>query len=98
LALRTLCGIFSRFNHPAQQFRGLDAHGANQDRLGPRVAFLDLVDDGVVFFAARLVDAIVRVFARDRPVGRNDVDVQLVNVVNSAASVSARNRHAGKFV
>ena len=45
------------------------------------MAILDLVDDRVVFLAARLVDAVVRILAGDRPVRRDDVDVEFVDVV-----------------
>ena len=96
-AFSTLCGIFSRFSIRLSNSEASTLTRADQDRLRLRVALLDLVDDRVVFFAARLVDAIVRVFARDRPVGRDDVDVELVDVVKLGRFGFGGAGHAGEL-
>src|ERR1700682_1265100 len=56
LGVEDVVRYFFPLQHPAEQLGSLHAHGADQNRLGSRVAFLDLIDDGIVFFAARLVD------------------------------------------
>ena len=72
---------FLPLQHPAEQLRSFHAHRANQHRLTFRVCFFDFLDDGVVFFATRFVDTIVVIRPPYRPVRRNHVDVELVNVV-----------------
>ena len=73
---------FFALQHAAEQLGRFDADRADEHRLLlAACAFANLVDDRVVFFAARLVDAIVRVLPRDRAVGRDDDDVELVDVV-----------------
>ena len=58
----------------------------------------DFVDHRVVFFAPRLVDAIVGILARDRPVRRNHVHVELVNVVKLGRLGLGGAGHAGEFL
>ena len=89
---------FFPLQHSAEQLRRFHAHRADQDRLLLGVAFFDLVDDGVVFLAARFVDAIVRILARHRPVRRDDVDVELVDVVKLGRFGVGGAGHAGEFV
>ena len=62
------------------------------------MAIFDLVNDRVVFFAARFVDAIVVIFARHRPIRRDDHDVELVNVVKLVRFGFRRAGHAGQLV
>ena len=59
---------------------------------------LDFVDDGVVFFAARFVDAVVGVVARDRPIRRDDGDVEFVDVVEFVRFGFRGAGHAGELV
>ena len=56
---------FLALEHPAEHLGGLHAGRADEHRLAAPVAFLDLGDDGVVFLAARLVDAVVAIVAAD---------------------------------
>ena len=58
----------------------------------------DLVDDRVVFLAARFVDAIVRVLPRHRPIRRDHVHVELVDVVKLGGFSVGSASHAGEFV
>src|SRR5205814_1227757 len=58
----------------------------------------DLADDGVVLFTPCLVNTIVRILASDGPVRRNDIDVQLVNIVKLGRFRVGGSGHTGQFV
>ena len=62
------------------------------------VALADFVDHGVVFFAPRFVDAVVRVLARDRAIRRDDGDVEFVDVVEFVRLGLGGAGHAGELV
>ena len=59
---------------------------------------LNLIDYGVIFFATGLVDAVVMVFARNRPVRRNDIQVQLINVMELCGFSLGGASHAGQLL
>ena len=59
---------------------------------------LDLFEDGVEFFALGLVDAVVVVHAAARLVGRNDHDVELVDLVEFAGFRFRGTGHAGELL
>ena len=67
--------------HSTEQLRGFNAHAADQHGLRFRVGFSDFLDHRVVFFAPRFVDAIVVIRASHRPIGRDHVHVEFINVV-----------------
>ena len=89
---------FFALEHAAEHLGGLDADGADEHRLALAVGGLDLVDDRVEFLAARLVDAVVVILAEHRPVGRDDGDVQLVDVVELVGLGLRRAGHAREFL
>ena len=89
---------FFPLQHAAEQLGRFHADRADQNRLDARVAFADFVDDGVVFFAARFVDAIVRIGARDRAIGRDDGDIQFVDVVKFVRLGFGGAGHAGELL
>ncbi len=88
---------FFTLEHSAEQLARLHTDRADQHRLLPRVTIFDLVDDGIVFLTPRLVDAIVGIFALHWPVRRNDVDVELVNVVEFVRLGLGRASHTGEL-
>ena len=89
---------FFPFEHAAEQFGRLDAGRANQNRLLPGVPLFDLFDDRVVFLAPRLVDAVVRILAGHIAVGRDDNDIEGVNVVKFIGLRFGRAGHAAEFL
>src|SRR5919204_6143572 len=62
------------------------------------MAVLNFVDNRSVFFAARFVDPIVVVDPDTRPIGRNYVDVELVNVVELGRFSFGSAGHAGELL
>src|SRR4029450_882254 len=60
--------------------------------------FFDLLDDRIVFFAARLVYAIVEIGAAPRLIRRNHVDVEFVNVVKLCGFSLGRTSHARQLL
>ena len=89
---------FLALQHSGEQLGSFHAHRADEDRLRGGMALADFVDHGVVFFAARLVDAVVGVGSRDWPIRRDDGDVQFVDVVKLVRLRLGCARHAGKLV
>ena len=63
-----------------------------------RVALADFVDHRVVFFAARFVDAVVRILPRNRPIRRDDGDIEFVDVVEFVRLGFRGAGHAREFV
>ena len=55
------------FEHAGEQLARFHRDGADEHRLALGVRALDLLDDGVVFLAPRLVDAVVEIDAGDPP-------------------------------
>ena len=76
----------------------LDADRTDQHRLPALVAVLDLVADGAELPALVLVDDVVRVLALDRLVRRDDVDVQLVDLVELLGLGVGGAGHAGQLL
>ena len=62
------------------------------------MAILDLVNDCVEFLAARLVDAVVVILARDRSIRRDDEHVEFVDVVKLVRFGLRGAGHAGELV
>src|ERR1051326_6111733 len=60
--------------------------------------FSDFLDDRIVFFTPRFVDAVVIIRASHRPIGRNHVDVELVNVVKLRCLRLGRAGHARQLL
>ena len=89
---------FLALEHSAQQLGSFYTDCADEHRLVFGVAFSNFVDDGVVFLATRLVDAIVGVFPHHRSIGRNNVDVEFVNVVKLGRFGLGRAGHAGELL
>ena len=86
------------FQELADDFRLADRRRADEDRLARFVALFDFPDDGPVFGVLRLVDDVGQVLADSRLVRRNDVDVQLVNLVEFVFFRLSRTGHAGQLV
>ena len=73
--------------------RRADKHGAlNSPHL------LDFVDDGVILFASRLVHLVVRITTDHGLVGRNDDNVELVNVEEFRSFRFCSSRHARELL
>ncbi len=78
--------------HLAQRLGRLHGDRADQHRQPERVEPLDLVDDGVVLLPAALVDQVDLVVPPDRPVGRDDDDVEAVDRCRTRSLPSRRCR------
>lgn len=91
-------GDFLEFEHSAQQLGGFHAGGADEDGLAGGVDFFNGLDGGVVFFAARFVDAVVLIAALDRAIGGDHIDIQSVNIMELADLGLCGAGHAGEFV
>ncbi len=89
---------FLPFQHSAEQLGGFHTHCTDQHRLTPRVSVFDFLDYGVVFFPARFVDAIVVIRPPHRPVRRNHVHIEFVNVVKLCRFRLGRAGHARKLL
>src|SRR6266536_3330702 len=63
-----------------------------------RLSMLDLVEDRLVFLAARLVDEVVLVHAAHRPVGRDHDDLEPVDLEELGLLGLRRARHARELV
>ena len=97
-ALRTVCGIFCSLS--IRLSNSLDSTLAVPTSTGWPLpwASSDRLDHRVVFFAARLVDAIVLVDAADRPIRRDDVDIEPIDVVKLVRLGLGRAGHAGELL
>ena len=67
------------FQPRRQQFRFLNAGGADQHRLAALLAVFQHVHNRVIFFFRGAVNLIIVVFAADRHVGRHHQHIQSVN-------------------
>ena len=84
--------------HAAKQLGDLD-RSRTHERGPPLVARADdLVDDGVVFLALRLVDPVVHVLTNDGLVGGDHDHVELVDVPKLASLGLGRTGHTGELV
>ncbi len=81
-----------------EQFGLLDAGGAYQHRLLHRVQAFDLVGDGEVFFLGRTVDDIRILDAQHLPVGGDDDDVELVDLVELGGFCLGGAGHSGELL
>ena len=88
---------FFPLEHAAEQFGRLDAGRADQNRLLLGVPLFDLLDHRIVFFAPRLVDPVVRILAGHIAIGRDDHDIEGVNVVELVGLCFGRAGHAAEF-
>ena len=80
-----------------QHFRLFDRGGADQHRLQPRIGAFDLGQDRGVFLALGAVDLVVLVETRDRHVGRDFHDLELVDVEQFVGFGQRRTGHAGEL-
>ena len=83
--------------HPGELLRLLDGDGADEDGLALLVQVRDGGADGVQLLLLREVDLVVVVVARHRPVGRDDHDVQVVDLAELLRLGVRRARHAGEL-
>ena len=81
----------------SEMFGLLDRDGADQHRLAALVAFLDQLDDGFVLLVDGAIDFVVVVDARDRQVGRNLHDIELVDVHEFGRFGQRGAGHAGEL-
>jgi hypothetical protein len=63
------------------QLGGLDGGGAHQHRLAALDAVLDVLDDGVVLLLLGQIDQIAAIVADHRLVGRDDDDLEPVDLL-----------------
>ena len=80
LAFSTLWGMPALLQHRRDALGLLDRDRADQDRLAALVALLDLLDDRVELLALGLVDDVRVVVADHGAVGRDDQDVEVVDL------------------
>ena len=82
----------------AEDFRLVDGRRTDQDRLARSVALLDFPDDGAVLGVLRLVDDVRQILTDSRLIGRDDVNVELVDLVKFVFFRLSRTSHAGQFL
>ena len=100
MELRIQDGVrnFVSLQHPAENLGGLDTCCSDKDRLSATMGGLDLVNGCGKLFPAGFVDAVVFVDARDDTVGRDDGDLESVNVVEFVGLGLGCSGHAGEFL
>ena len=86
------------FQHPRKVLADLDGNGADENGSALRVHVLNLPEHRAVFLALGLIDGIVRVFARDRFIGRNNQHAELVDVVKFLGLGLGSAGHAGELL
>ena len=86
------------FEHAAEQLRNLDRRGADQYRTTFADEFDYLLDYGIVLLALGLVYQILPVLADNRSVGRDDDNIQFVDVPELRCLGLRRTGHTAEFV
>ncbi len=89
---------FAHIEHLAEHFGNLHARRAHQNGAAGVDHLLNLLDYGFVFFALRLVNAVVHVVADYRAVGGDFNNVELVDVPELSCFRACRTCHAGELV
>ena len=84
--------------HAGEQLGDLDGSRTHEARTALDTHLLHLLDDGCIFLALRLIDAVVEVLADHRTVGRNLHDIELVDVPELTRLRRSRTRHTGELV
>ena len=84
--------------HAAEQLGDLHRGGTHQHGTACLDQILDLVDDGVVFLTLGLVDHVLLVDTGDGAVGRDDDDVEFVDVPELARLRLSGTGHTGQLV
>ena len=79
---------------PAQLLGGLDGDGANQHRLSLGVRLLHRLHDGVKLFLSGLVDRVLMILSRHRPVGGDLNHIHPVNIAEFSLLREGRTGHA----
>src|SRR5262249_37158155 len=82
----------------AQELRCLNGDRADEHRLAPRVAVLDVVDDGLELRLHRLEDQVVLVLADDRDVGWDRDDLEAIDLDELLLLGLRRAGHARELV
>ncbi len=93
-----LADVLAVLQQPRQDFRLLDRHGADEDRLAATIAVGDLGNDGARFLLDGAIDLVVLVGAIDRPVGRDLEHVEPVDVQELVGFRQRRAGHAGELL
>ena len=84
--------------HPRHLLRDVDARRTHEDRKASAVQALDLVEQLRVLLALGAEHDIVVVHSADRPVRRNDLDLETVDLVKLGFLRLRRPGHAGQLV
>ncbi len=98
LALSTWCSIFAFFSMVGDHLRDLDRGGTDQHRLAALHAVADVFDDRLVLFSLGEVDQIGLIVAHHRLVGRDDHDLEAVDLLEFEGLGIGRAGHAGQLV
>ena len=84
--------------HAREQFADLDRGRTHEDRSAGFAEGYDVIDDGVVLLALRFVDEVFAVISGNGSVGRDDHDVELVDVPQLSCFGFSGTRHARELV
>ena len=98
LGVQHLVRNVAELEHTAQQFAHVHTCCTYQHGAAGQAHLFDFFNDGTIFFALRLVNAVVHVDALHRPVGGDFHHVELVDIPELAGFRDGRTRHARQFV
>ena len=98
LGVEHLVGNLAQVEHTAQQFAHVHARRTHEHGAACLAHLLDFGDNGGIFFALRLVDAVVHVVAQHGAVGGDFHNIEFVDVPKFAGFRDGRTRHAREFV
>ena len=91
-------GIDIHVEHSREQLRDFDRCCTNQRRTSHVAQANNLLNDGAIFFAGCLVDAVVHIVADDRTVGGNLHHVELIDIPELTSFGNGGTRHTCQLV
>ena len=98
LGIQHLVRDVAELEHTAEQFAHVHTRRTHQHGAAGQSHLFNFFNDGTIFLALRLVDAVVHVHALHRAVGGDFHHVELVDIPELAGFRDGRTRHARQFV
>ena len=98
MAFRTSCGTPYFLQQTGQLFRLLDGNGADQNGLAALLKFLDFLGRVAELLLFGPVDHVLILLADQRPIGRDDGDIEIVDLLELGRFGFRRTGHAGELL